>query len=173
MNYFYRIKLIRIRVMIEIIECDFEKPKHCKAVIDLMNHYMTDKMGGELQPHDAEKAKRMIEGLKNHPSRLVLLAIYEREYVGLSTAFINYGTFAAKPFLNIHDVVVLDQYRGIGIGRKLMEANSAKAEQLDCSKITLEVRKDNTTAQALYKNLGFGDSDPVMYFWTKYSKNNH
>ncbi len=154
--------------MVEIMECDFENPQHCRAVIDLMNHYMNDTMGGNLPPHKTETAEKMIQGLKNHPTAIVLLAVYHGEFVGLSNSFINFGTFAAKLFINIHDIVVLNKYRKTGIGRKLMEANMKKAEQLHCGKITLEVREDNKKAQSLYKNLGFADSKPMMYFWTKH-----
>jgi ribosomal protein S18 acetylase RimI-like enzyme len=34
-------------------------------------------------------------------------------------------------------------------------------------KVTLEVRSDNLPAQMLYKSMGFKDSNPSMYFWTK------
>ncbi len=128
---------------------------------------MTGSMGGRLTPHKPDEAEKMIKGLKKHPSKLILLASFNNEYVGLSNSFINFGTFAAKVFLNIHDVIVLDKYRGQGIGRSLMKANIKKAKQLNCGKITLEVREDNTYAQALYKSLGFADSKPVMHFWTK------
>lgn len=154
--------------MVKIIECDFENSLHCKAVIELMNHYMASKMGGNLPPYNNETADRMINGLKNHPSKLILLAINNEEFVGLSNSFINYGTFAAKPFINIHDIVVLEKYRGLGIGRQLMEANIMKAEQLNCGKITLEVREDNTNAQNLYSSLGFEEGKPIMHFWTKF-----
>ncbi len=154
--------------MVKIIECDFENSLHCKAVIELMNHYMASKMGGNLPPYDNETAVRMINGLKIHPSKLVLLAANNEEFVGLSNSFINFGTFAAKPFINIHDIVVLEKYRDLGIGRKLMEATIIKAKQLNCGKITLEVREDNTNAQGLYNSLGFEESKPIMHFWTKY-----
>lgn len=153
--------------MLEIIECDFENTSHRVAVIDLMNHYMKSDMGGNLPSYDAETAERMVNGLKNHPSKLVLLAVVDDEFVGLTNSFINYGTFAAKPFINIHDIIVLEKYRGTGIGRKLMDATIKKAQELECGKITLEVRTDNTNAQALYKSLGFAEGEPVMHFWTK------
>lgn len=154
--------------MVKIIECDFKNPQHCNAVTALMKHYMTGPMGGKLNPHDPETANKMIIGLENHPSKLILLAVFNGEFVGLSNSFINYGTFDAKPFINIHDIIVLNKYRSLGIGRRLMHANIKKAEELNCGKITLEVREDNTNAQTLYKSLGFADSKPVMHFWTKH-----
>jgi ribosomal protein S18 acetylase RimI-like enzyme len=154
--------------MVSIKECDFLDPFQRKAVIDLMNHYMASDMGGKLPPYSEETAQLVVEGLEHHPSRLVLLAEFKGEYVGLSNSFINFGTFAGKPFINIHDIVIHERHRGLGIGRKMMEAIDSKAKELGCGKITLEVRNDNTRAQQLYKSMGFCEGTPVMHFWTKY-----
>ena len=154
--------------MSEILECNFSDRRQRDAVISLMNDYMGDEMGGFLPPHSDEKAEKMVEGLANHPSTMVLLAREGNEYIGLANCFINFGTFAAKPFINIHDLVVRKGSRGKGTGRKLMEAIIEKAVDLGCGKITLEVRSDNARAQALYKSMGFGEGEPVMHFWSKY-----
>ncbi len=153
--------------MIDIKECDFTDPLDRRAVIDLMNHYMADPMGDERPPYTEDIAEKVVNGLQEHPSSLVLLAKYNDNYAGLVTGFINFATFTAKPFINIHDIVVLRRYRGSGIGRKLMEAVDLKARELDCGKITLEVRSDNKTAQALYKSTGYDECTPVMHFWTR------
>jgi ribosomal protein S18 acetylase RimI-like enzyme len=152
---------------IRTIQCDYNNAGHCKAQIDLMRLYMTDKMGGAA-PLSDEQNQLLIEGLKNHPTTYTLLAIYKGEYVGLTNSFINFGTFMAKKFLNIHDVVVDPQYRGLGIGKILMEANIQGAKEMGCGKVTLEVREDNRVAQNLYRQLGFGECHPNMYFWAKY-----
>jgi ribosomal protein S18 acetylase RimI-like enzyme len=151
----------------KIIRCDFDNPLHCQAEISLLKEYMADKMGGVKPLNDPEN-KRLVEGLKNQPNALVLLAFYEKEYVGLTNSFINFGTFRAMKFLNIHDVIVKSSFRGKGIGRKLLEENIRIASQeLNCAKITLEVRQDNVIAQKLYNSLGFRETNPSMYFWAK------
>lgn len=154
--------------MIQIIKCDYNNPEHCQAQIDLMRDYMADEMGGQ-KPLTDEQNKLLIEGLKNHPTTLTLLAVYDNKYVGLTNSFINFGTWAVKNFLNIHDVIVNKNYRGLGIGKKLIVENIRIAkEELDCAKLTLEVRKDNKTAQAVYKKYGFDECHPSMHFWAKY-----
>jgi len=153
--------------MATIIDVDFENTSHCKAVIDLMNHYMCDKMGG-VEPHTPDGEKRLIDGLRKQGNKLCLLAKIGEEFVGLTNCFIGFGTFAAKPYINIHDVVVRDTYRGKGIGRAMLEEINKKAIEMDCGKITLEVREDNPNAQHLYKSLGFNEGTPIMHFWTKY-----
>ena len=153
---------------VKIIKCDYNNPEHCLAQVALMKEYMTDRMGG-CQPLNEEENKQLIEGLSKHPTALTLLAKYEKEYVGLTNSFVNFATFNAKYFLNIHDVIVKLSHRGMGIGKKLLEENIRIAEQeLNCSKITLEVREDNSIAQILYRSLGFGDTTPPMRFWAKY-----
>lgn len=152
---------------VEILKCNFNTPEHCQAEIDLMRHYMTDAMGGS-GPLSDEQNIKLIDGLKNHPTILTFLAKYNGEYVGLTNSFINFGTFAAKPFINIHDVIVKDSCRGLGIGVKLIEANIREANELNCGKVTLEVREDNVVAQNLYKKMGFDECQPKMLFWAKY-----
>ncbi len=157
----------KLNEMIEIIPCDFQMASHRNALIKLMNHYMEDEMGN-VPPLNRENAELMVEGLKKHPSKLVFLATCENKFVGLITCFINFSTFLVKPFINVHDVVVLNDYRGKGIGNKMMEAVIEFANENNYGKITLEVREDNIRAQQLYRNLGFAESHPPMHFWTKY-----
>lgn len=151
---------------VKIIECDFNNKLHTRALVLLINHYISDKMGSSVPLND-DKESALIEGLKNHPSRLILLAVSEGTYAGLIVSFINFATFTAKPFINIHDIVVLDKYRNQGIGRKLLEEIHRLASELNCSKLTLEVREDNLSAQHLYKSMGYIECKPLMYFWEK------
>ena len=81
----------------------------------------------------------------------------ETEYVGLTNCFINFATFTVKPYINIHDVIVTDTWRNKGVGRKMMEKVIEKAEEMGCSKVTLEVREDNHNAKHLYNSLGFNE----------------
>ena len=53
------------------------------------------------------------------------------------------------------NIAVLPEYRGRGIGRRLMEALMQYASNLGVSYMTLEVRAGNKKAQALYTSLGF------------------
>ena len=53
------------------------------------------------------------------------------------------------------NIAVLPEYRGRGIGRRLMEALLQYASNLGVSYMTLEVRAGNEKAQALYRSLGF------------------
>jgi ribosomal protein S18 acetylase RimI-like enzyme len=157
---------IQQEINLSFIFANFSDTIHQEKFVELINQYMLDPMGGE-KPLTSELQKQLIFGMKNHPSNFVLFAGMNNEIVGLVTCFVNFSTFKAKPYLNIHDVIIIDKFRGLGIGRRLMEKCIEISKERDYCKITLEVRNDNTSAMKLYKSLGFEESEPVMHFWTK------
>lgn len=55
----------------------------------------------------------------------------------------------------VMNVAVLPPFRGLGYGRALMEQGLSVAQAAGCKQVTLEVRRSNTTARALYQRLGF------------------
>lgn len=151
---------------IEFEICDFSNPQHLAALAELTNHYITDPMGGATALNKLQQL-RLIDGLANHPTAEVYFAITDNKAVALATCFVNFSTFKIKPYLYIHDLVVLSDYRGKGIGKALLEHLTQVSVEKGYCKITLEVRDDNQTAQALYKSMGFSDCEPPMLFWTK------
>jgi ribosomal protein S18 acetylase RimI-like enzyme len=146
--------------------CDFENPAHLNALVELLNTYISDDMGGGL-PLNKLQQLRLVDGLANHPSALVLFILCDNEVAGFSTCFVNFSTFNAKSYLNIHDFFVMTDFRGQGLGKRLMEELVAISEERKYCKITLEVRADNKVAQRLYKGFGYGACEPNMLFWTK------
>jgi ribosomal protein S18 acetylase RimI-like enzyme len=67
------------------------------------------------------------------------------------------ATFAARPLVNIHDLAVLPEACGRGVGRRLLEHVEAQARARGCGRLTLEVGDRNETALRLYRAFGFGD----------------
>jgi ribosomal protein S18 acetylase RimI-like enzyme len=58
----------------------------------------------------------------------------------------------------ISNVVVRDEWRGRGIGRRLAEAAIAKAQELGARGVVLQVHEDNFPALRLYTDLGFQEA---------------
>jgi len=149
-----------------ITELNFNKPEHCRALKVLMNEYITDKMGGGMA-YTVEQEELLVHGLNSHPACICLVAVLNKEIVGLLNSFVNFSTFTVKPYINIHDVIVKNKYRNLGIGRQMIEFLTVKAKQLGCSRLTLEVREDNHPARHLYKSMGFNDTTPAQAYWIK------
>lgn len=150
----------------KIIPVDFNNEAHVIAFKNLMNAYMEHPMG-KSDSITQELADAIIEGLKNHPTYLGIMAVVDDEYVGLANCFENYSTFKAQPLINIHDFIVLPNSRNMGVGKFLLDGIAAVAKQRGCCKVNLEVRHDNTPAMNLYKKVGYADCNPPMYFWEK------
>jgi ribosomal protein S18 acetylase RimI-like enzyme len=141
---------------VTVIEADFDDPQHQEAIVYLINAYARDPIGdGRDLP--ATVRHNLVPGLRKHPTSLVFLAFYDQKPVGIAVCFVGFSTFAARPLINIHDLAVVPEYRGQGVGRLLLERVEAKGRELGCCKLTLEVREDNHRAQRLYQTFGFGD----------------
>ncbi|MDR1919618.1 MAG: GNAT family N-acetyltransferase [Tannerellaceae bacterium] len=153
--------------MNQVMLYDYSRPEHRQAVASLIDAYIKDEMGGGT-PLSASEQIRLTEGLAQHPTAIVLLAEVEGVYAGLLVAFENFSTFTVRPMVNIHDVIVLPEYRGQGVGRQLLNGIIDEAAKRGASRLTLEVRKDNLVAQRLYQSLGFEETSPSMYYWRKY-----
>lgn len=146
--------------------CDFSQTTHRQAFCALLRHYMEDPMG-DYTPHTEAQERQLMEDLSAHPTATVYLFKVEEHYVGLATTFMNYSTFKRQPYLYLHDVVIHHSARGQGWGKLLVEQLIDAARAAGCCKVTLEVRSDNPSAQAVYRTLGFDACNPDMLYWEK------
>jgi GNAT superfamily N-acetyltransferase len=140
-----------------VVEADLRSPDHAAAVTRLVDTYAADPMGnGARLP--AEVLAALIPGLRAHPTTIVFLAYRGETPVGVAVCFRGFSTFAARQLINVHDLAVLPEHRGHGVGRRLLEAVERKGRELDCCKLTLEVQEGNGRARALYKAMGFAQA---------------
>jgi ribosomal protein S18 acetylase RimI-like enzyme len=154
-----------VAVNVKIIQTQLSDPAHQTALVALINEYRAEPMGGSLPPLDAAAQMRLIEGLHILPTALIFIA-QERELIlGMAVCFVGFSTFQAQPLLNIHDLFVTATARKRGIGRALLRAVQGHARELECCRVTLEVRSDNIKAKKLYHALGFGSCKSPMEYW--------
>ena len=154
------------KIDVSFIFCDYTNDYHCRKLAELVNEYISDPMGGG-EALSMRQQLYLVDGLATHPSCFVLFAVSFDKIIGMAVCFINFSTFKAKKYLNVHDLIVKKSARGHGVGRSLLEKCVQISQERKYCKITLEVRSDNTSAQALYKSLGFDECQPAMHFWTK------
>ncbi len=65
------------------------------------------------------------------------------------TGYVNRGEYY------VSNVAVAPEYRGMGIGKKLMETAFALARRKGTRAVALDVEEDNTSALNLYRRMGF------------------
>ncbi|WP_242055476.1 GNAT family N-acetyltransferase [Nostoc flagelliforme] len=139
--------------MIEIVEADLSMPAQAEAMVQLMDEYALDPMGGGKGLSDYVKANIRAELAKRFAAH-VILAFVDAEPAGLVVCLEGFSTFACKPLLNIHDVIVALPYRGRGLSKLLLQKAEEIALDLGCCKLTLEVLEGNHVAQLEYNACG-------------------
>lgn len=140
--------------MIAIVTLDLHDPAHAAALLELLDHYAREPTGGGT-PISATVRAELIDTLKQESHYLGLLAFDGERAVGLANCFFGFSTFAARPLLNIHDLVVHRDARRAGVARRLLDAAAASARARGCCKLTLEVLSENQPALAAYAAAGF------------------
>ena len=156
---------------LEVRKVAFENVEQGQQLVELLNAYAEDPMGGA-EPLSAEVKANLVKGLSQVPGALALLAYLDGQAVGVTTAFAGFSTFAAKPLLNIHDIAVLPAFRGQGVAQALMAGLEQEARERGCCKMTLEVLSNDHRAQQAYRRFGFAGYalDPEAgeaLFWQK------
>jgi GNAT superfamily N-acetyltransferase len=157
--------------MINLVEADLSQPQQAQALVDLMDEYARHPMG-QGKPLDAAIKKQLPQALQARTDNFHVLAFDGERPVGLVNCFEGFSTFACKPLVNIHDVIITEDYRGQGLTRKLFAKVEEIARRRGCCKLTLEVLEGNRQARQAYQALGFAgyQLDPQMgqaMFWEK------
>ncbi len=153
----------------EIRQVDLMQDKDATAVLNLMQAYAKDPMGGGAALPEYTQ-ENLISALKQQITYKAFIVWDNNKPIALANCFDGFSSFAAKPLINIHDFVVLDGYRGQGIGQRLMIHVCDFAKDKGYCKVTLEVLKGNVPAKTVYEKSGFKPyclADDVAEFWQK------
>jgi GNAT superfamily N-acetyltransferase len=141
-------------VNLRVADVDLYDSAQAAAWLDLLDHYARDPMGGGEGLSDYAKL-HLVRTIREVPGFHGAMAWLDGKAVGLIDCFAGFSTFAARPLLNVHDIVVHASRRGQGIGQALLQWAEQRARELGCCKLTLEVLSNNTRAMASYHQAGF------------------
>ena len=154
-----------------VVLVDYANANHAADLVYLLDSYSRDPMGGSKGLADTVKQNLPSE-LAKLPYAFSLLCYADGAAAGLVNCFEAFSTFACQPLINIHDIVVIEEFRGRGISQLLLTKVEAIARQKGCAKLTLEVLAGNAVAQRSYTKFGFSsyELDPEVgsaMFWQK------
>lgn len=139
---------------VEFSLAQWDKSDDCKAVIELLDDYARDPMGGGT-PLSQHAREHLPQAMASMPGAFSVIGRIDGKPVALANCFTTLSTFACKPLINIHDLAVIADARGGGVGQKLLAFVEAEALRLGCCKVTLEVLTGNTRARRSYERFGF------------------
>ena len=160
-----------IQQQINIVRVDYSNPQQGSDLVLLLDSYARDPMGGS-EPLSQFVKDNLVVELSKRDFGLSLIAYVDGQPAGLLNAFEGFSTFACKPLFNVHDIIVLEQFRGLQLSQWLLQELEKIACAKGCCKITLEVLEGNSNAQRAYQKSGFTgyELDPKMgkaMFWQK------
>lgn len=139
---------------VTVVRADYRDAEQAAIIVHLLDEYARDPMGGGAALPDTVK-ERLVPALIACANAFSFIAWVDAQPAGLLNGFMTLSTFRAQPLFNIHDVVVLPEFRRRGVAQRLFRAAEEFARERDCCKLTLEVLEGNTGARALYDELGF------------------
>ncbi|GAA4420452.1 GNAT family N-acetyltransferase [Acidovorax lacteus] len=146
---------------------DYADPVQAQALVDLLDGYARDPAGGG-EPLAAHVRAELVPRLQALPQAFSVMAwhgpVAPGNAVGLVNCLEGFSTFAARPLVNVHDVVVQPAWRGRGVARAMLRTVEAIARERGACKLTLEVLSGNHPAMRLYRDIGFEGYalDPAM-----------
>ncbi len=91
------------------------------------------------------------DGFGSNPFYSCLIAEHDGRSAGFALYFFNYSTWMGRPGLYLEDLFVEPEFRGLGIGKALLQRVAAIAVEKNCPRLQWEVLDWNTPAIKFYE----------------------
>ena len=88
------------------------------------------------------------------PAAEVVLAYVDGAVVGFALFFHNFSTFLGRPGLYLEDLFVVPEWRGRGIGQRLLRHLAGLAVERGCGRMEWTVLDWNEPARRFYERMG-------------------
>jgi ribosomal protein S18 acetylase RimI-like enzyme len=150
---------------------DYKNERQTDELLELLNEYAKDPMGGGTELASITKSN-LVSELKKRAFVFSIICYVDGKPAAFSNCIEGFSTFKCKPLINIHDFAVNPEFRGLQLSQILMNKIEEIAIDKGCCKITLEVLEGNNVAKNAYIKSGFKgyELDPEMgkaVFWEK------
>lgn len=105
---------------------------------------------------DLVKMQKEFSNIEDEKKHIILVAVKNNNVIGSVTGIVCRELYGdCRPFLVVENMIVDDDIRGRGIGRKLMYALEERAKQQNCIQIILVTEESRTDACRFYESIGF------------------
>lgn len=94
------------------------------------------------------------DGFGENPYYFCLIAEQDGTPAGFAFYFFDYSTWLGRPGIYLEDIFVHPEFRGLGIGKALLQRVAAIAVEKGCARLKWQVLDWNTPAIDFYRAMG-------------------
>ena len=123
-------------------------------------HRLSIQLGYQPTP---EHVANMLKAMSVHPDYEVVVVLKNEDVVGWMTLYKRIR-IEAESFLQIAAIVTDENFRGEGLGRRLLSYAEEKAQKLGFKCVGLHSSKSRTKAHEFYKNAGYSILKESYFF---------
>ncbi|MCQ8127105.1 GNAT family N-acetyltransferase [Methylomonas rivi] len=115
----------------------------------------------EFQPDPAAQQRALSGIIADQTIGTIFVARHQEKTVGMVSLLYSISTALGGRVATLEDMVVHPEFRGAGIGARLLAHAKDHAFNTGCRRITLLTDRTNPAAQRFYQRQGFNLSDMV------------
>jgi len=104
--------------------------------------------------------------LENPEYRCIMVAEAEQSVIAMCSVQLLISTAEGSPAGVVEDLVVMPEYRGQGIGKKLLESVQKWAEERGAKRLQLLADQNNIPALEFYKKMNWTKTQ-MIWLWKK------
>lgn len=113
------------------------------------------------------ESQAWIQSILTQDNGVFIIAVSEHEILGFVTLYLGFSSISLSNYWVLNDLYVIDEARGLGLGRALMEQAEKYAQRTHAKGIELETSLENTVAQSLYEDLGYLENKRYKRYFKK------
>jgi GNAT superfamily N-acetyltransferase len=114
---------------------------------------------------DIESAKIFLRDRMQKHESVIYVAEENKKLIGFTQLYPQFSSMRMKRSWLLNDLYVLEEYRGKGISKQLIEAAKQLAKDTNSAGVLLETEKTNIIGNQLYPSVGFIFNNLTNFYW--------
>lgn len=119
------------------------------------------------QSSDQKAARSFLSERLKRGEAVAFLAVKDDKAIGFVNCYHQFSSVKMSSFVILNDLYVLDSFRNLGVGRKLIDKVKKYAAENGFSGVQLETEITNEPGNHLYPKSGFYKVPHNLYFWSQ------
>ena len=142
---------------------DFQESDIDELIILCTKHATHEQ--SDYDPKDKDKAGRLKNALlSDNPYLRCWIVVVKNEYAGYATFTFDFSTWDARYYLHLDCIYLEEKFRGLGIGKAVMEKLVGEAKSNNCINLQWQTPVFNKMAIKFYERIGGTPRDKKRFF---------